>query len=136
MADAALQFQVKDRRGHERLRGRPTIASGAVAAGDGRQGEFGHGTAFRVQIFAHRILTCGADACMYLHALRADLMQYETNTAKIIARLTKEGWKNVGGTKHTKMAKDGHRNIMVPRHRHVTPGVAKGIAKDAGWKGR
>jgi predicted RNA binding protein YcfA (HicA-like mRNA interferase family) len=61
------------------------------------------------------------------------IMQHETNAAKIIARLEKEGWENAGGTKHAKFRKPGHLPIMVPRHRTVTPGVAQSIAKAAGW---
>ena len=34
-------------------------------------------------------------------------MQHETNTARIIARLEREGWENVGGTKHGKFRKTG-----------------------------
>jgi predicted RNA binding protein YcfA (HicA-like mRNA interferase family) len=60
-------------------------------------------------------------------------MQHETNTSKIIARLEREGWENVGGTKHTKFRKPGRFAIMVPRHRKVSPGVAQSIAKAAGW---
>jgi predicted RNA binding protein YcfA (HicA-like mRNA interferase family) len=60
-------------------------------------------------------------------------MQHETNTAKIIARLERDGWENVGGTKHSKFRKPGAGTIMVPRHRIVTPGVAQSIAKAAGW---
>jgi predicted RNA binding protein YcfA (HicA-like mRNA interferase family) len=60
-------------------------------------------------------------------------MQHETSTSKIIARLEREGWENVGGTKHTKFRKAGMNTIMVPRHRAVTPGVAASIAKAAGW---
>lgn len=60
-------------------------------------------------------------------------MQHETNTSKIKARLEREGWKLEGGTKHDKYRKPGHSSIMVPRHRTVTPGVAKSIAKAAGW---
>ncbi len=60
-------------------------------------------------------------------------MQFETNTAKIMARLEREGWENVGGTKHAKFRKTGYAPIMVPRHRTVTPGVAQSIAKAAGW---
>lgn len=62
------------------------------------------------------------------------VLQHETNTAKIIARLEREGWENVGGTKHSKFRKTGYPPIMVPRHRTVTAGVAKSIAKAAGWK--
>jgi len=62
-------------------------------------------------------------------------VQHETNTSKIIARLEREGWENVGGSKHTKFTKVGIRTvIMVPRHRTVSAGVAKSIAKAAGWK--
>jgi predicted RNA binding protein YcfA (HicA-like mRNA interferase family) len=60
-------------------------------------------------------------------------MQHETNAAKIMARLVGEGWTNVGGTKHAKFRKDGMQPIMVPCHRTVTPGVARSIAKAAGW---
>lgn len=63
-------------------------------------------------------------------------MQHETNTAKIKARLEREGWELVGGTKHDKYRKPGSPSIMVPRHRVVTPGVAQSIAKAAGWVGR
>ena len=60
-------------------------------------------------------------------------MQWETGSAKIVARLEREGWENVGGTRHAKFRKPGHSPIMVPRHRTVTPGVAQSIAKAAGW---
>lgn len=60
-------------------------------------------------------------------------MQHETNTGKIKARLEREGWELVGGTKHDKYRKAGHDPIMVPRHRVVTLGVAQSIAKAAGW---
>jgi hypothetical protein len=60
-------------------------------------------------------------------------VQHETNTAKIKARLEREGWELVGGTKHDKHRRAGDPSIMVPRHRVVTPGVAQSIAKAAGW---
>ncbi|WP_119271994.1 type II toxin-antitoxin system HicA family toxin [Taklimakanibacter deserti] len=60
-------------------------------------------------------------------------MQHENNTGRIKARLEREGWTREGGTKHDKYKKPGHSSIMVPRHRTVTPGVAKSIAKAAGW---
>ena len=43
-------------------------------------------------------------------------MQHETSTAKIIARLEREGWENAGGTKHAKFRKAGH-----PHHGAPTP---------------
>ena len=60
-------------------------------------------------------------------------MQPETSSAKIKARLKKERWEFVGGTNHDKFSKAGRPVIMVPRHRVVTPGVARSIAKAAGW---
>jgi len=59
----------------------------------------------------------------------------ETNTRKIIARLRAEGWVEVGGSKH---AKYEHANwpevlIIVPRHKQQSPGVARSIARLAGW---
>lgn len=59
---------------------------------------------------------------------------HETSTAKVIARLLRDGWEQVGGTKHDKFRRPGHPPIMVPRHRTLTPGVAQSIAKAAGWK--
>jgi len=60
-------------------------------------------------------------------------MQHETSTSKIKARLEREGWELVGGSKHDKYRKPGKGTILVPRHRTVTPGVAESIAKAAGW---
>jgi predicted RNA binding protein YcfA (HicA-like mRNA interferase family) len=59
----------------------------------------------------------------------------ETNTRKVIARLKQEGWRHVGGGRHDKFkhpAKPGVR-IIVPRHRTLSIGTARVIAKAAGW---
>ncbi|MEE8626854.1 MULTISPECIES: hypothetical protein [Methylobacterium] len=59
----------------------------------------------------------------------------ETEARAIVARLLAEGWVSEGGTKHEKFAvadRPGVK-IMVPRHRILTPGVARVIAKAAGW---
>jgi predicted RNA binding protein YcfA (HicA-like mRNA interferase family) len=59
----------------------------------------------------------------------------ETNTRKIIAKLLAEGWQNIGGGSHDRFihtAKPGEM-ITVPRHRELTPGTARSIAKAAGW---
>jgi len=61
------------------------------------------------------------------------MAKVETNRAKIVKRLTTEGWENVGGGVHDKFVKPGRQSIMVPRHRTVTAGVARTIAKGAGW---
>ena len=60
----------------------------------------------------------------------------ETTRTKVIARLTRDGWILEGGAKHDKFAhadKPG-RKIMVPRHRTLSPGVARNIADAAGWE--
>jgi predicted RNA binding protein YcfA (HicA-like mRNA interferase family) len=59
----------------------------------------------------------------------------ETNTRKIVARLKVEGWVAIGGSKHDKFE---HANrpdvlIIVPRHKQLSPGVARSIARLAGW---
>ena len=58
----------------------------------------------------------------------------ELNRAKIVARLEAEGWANKGGAGHDKFTKPGAAfPAIVPRHRELTPGVARSIAKAAGW---
>jgi len=59
----------------------------------------------------------------------------ETRTRRIVARLVREGWIKLPGGKHDKYvhpAKPGVL-IVVPRHRVQSMGVARSIAKDAGW---
>jgi len=61
-------------------------------------------------------------------------MKPETNRAKVVARLRREGWQNVGGPRHDKFRHpDRAAPIIVPRHRTLSPGVARAIAKAAGW---
>lgn len=58
----------------------------------------------------------------------------ETNTRKIVARLERDGWVNHGGGSHDLFKhpeKPGR--IIVPRHREQSMGVARSIAKIAGW---
>ncbi|MCF4126430.1 type II toxin-antitoxin system HicA family toxin [Methylobacterium sp. SyP6R] len=59
----------------------------------------------------------------------------ETDARAIVARLLAEGWFSEGGAKHEKFAHPQRPGvkIMVPRHRVLTPGVARVIAKAAGW---
>jgi predicted RNA binding protein YcfA (HicA-like mRNA interferase family) len=62
------------------------------------------------------------------------LAKPETNRSKIVARLEAEGWKNEGGGVHDKFTKPGMAYpALVPRHRTLSPGVARSIAKAAGW---
>lgn len=62
-------------------------------------------------------------------------MAVETDRSKIVRRLEREGWNARHGGKHdiyTSVAKP-ETSITVPRHRTLSPGVARGIARDAGW---
>lgn len=58
----------------------------------------------------------------------------ETNRRTITDRLANEGWVNHGGGKH-----DLYRHadkpgvITVPRHKTLSNGVARSIARAAGW---
>ena len=59
----------------------------------------------------------------------------ETNTKRVTDRLREDGWFSEGGANHEKFAHSERPGIkiMVPRHRTLTPGVARSIARAAGW---
>jgi predicted RNA binding protein YcfA (HicA-like mRNA interferase family) len=59
----------------------------------------------------------------------------DTNARSIIKRLEAEGWRNVGGGSHDRFVHDDRPGdmIVVPRHREVSPGVGRSIAKAARW---
>jgi mRNA interferase HicA len=59
----------------------------------------------------------------------------ETSRSKVVARLLQEGWICESGAKHDKFAHPDRTGvkIIVPRHKTLTPGVARNIAKAAGW---
>jgi mRNA interferase HicA len=58
----------------------------------------------------------------------------ETNRQKIIARLERDGWKLLRhGSQHGIFSKQGRPPVVVPRHRTLSPGVARTIAKAAEW---
>jgi predicted RNA binding protein YcfA (HicA-like mRNA interferase family) len=62
--------------------------------------------------------------------------QPETNRNKVVARLVRDGWVGRHGGDHDVYkhpAKLGR--IIVPRRRTLSPGVARAIAKAAGWQG-
>jgi predicted RNA binding protein YcfA (HicA-like mRNA interferase family) len=53
----------------------------------------------------------------------------ETSTRKVINRLKAEGWVEVGGSKHdTFEHPDRTETLIVPRHKELSPGVARSIA--------
>jgi predicted RNA binding protein YcfA (HicA-like mRNA interferase family) len=59
----------------------------------------------------------------------------ETSTRRIVSRLEGEGWVNIGGGNHDRFVHDKKPGEMipVPRHRELSPGTARAIAKAAGW---
>jgi predicted RNA binding protein YcfA (HicA-like mRNA interferase family) len=69
------------------------------------------------------------------HLRGRNVPKIETNARKIISRLEREGWVNIGGGGHERFVKKERQGIMiaVPRHRELTPGTARSIAKAAGW---
>jgi predicted RNA binding protein YcfA (HicA-like mRNA interferase family) len=71
--------------------------------------------------------------CKYLRTKAPLISSPETDTRKIIDRLLREGWVKEHGGNHDKFRKPGHKLLVVPRHRTLSLGVARGIAKDAGW---
>jgi len=69
-------------------------------------------------------------ACYYVHELKA-----ETNRRKVIQRLEHEGWvlTRTEGRHDVYTHGAARYTIPVPRHRTLSPGVARSIAKRAGW---
>jgi predicted RNA binding protein YcfA (HicA-like mRNA interferase family) len=65
----------------------------------------------------------------------ADVATIETTTRKVVARLKAEGWVDAGGGKHDKFEHADWPDVLiiVPRHKVLSPGVARSIAKLAGW---
>lgn len=64
-----------------------------------------------------------------------DVARIETNTRKIISRLEREWWTNIGGGSHDRFVNPRQPEVMipVPRHRELSPGTARSIARAAGW---
>jgi predicted RNA binding protein YcfA (HicA-like mRNA interferase family) len=87
------------------------------------------------QIIAYFILTSIIDAHIFAHG-RVTMLQPETNRNKVVTRLERDGWVGRHGGDHDVYkhpARPGR--IIVPRHRSLSPGVARAIAKAAGWRG-
>lgn len=62
-------------------------------------------------------------------------MALETDRAKIVSRLVREGWTGRHGGSHDVFKHpDKPGRIVLPRHRTVSPGVAREAARIAGWK--
>jgi predicted RNA binding protein YcfA (HicA-like mRNA interferase family) len=62
--------------------------------------------------------------------------QLETNRKTVVVRLARDGWVCRHGGDHDVYKHPGRPGrIIVPRHRALSPGVARAIAKAAGWRG-
>ncbi len=63
------------------------------------------------------------------------MTKVETNVRKVIERLKMDGWTNIGGGSHDRFVRKDRPEIMIviPRHRELSSGVARSIAKAAGW---
>jgi mRNA interferase HicA len=58
----------------------------------------------------------------------------ETDRARIVSRLTREGWELARhGGAHDVFRHAAKGVVIVPRHRTLSPGVARSIARSAGW---
>jgi predicted RNA binding protein YcfA (HicA-like mRNA interferase family) len=58
----------------------------------------------------------------------------ETNTRKVTRRVKSDGWADIGGGEHDEFEHpDTSGVIIVLRHRELSIGVAKKIARAAGW---
>lgn len=58
----------------------------------------------------------------------------ETNRAKVVSRLLREGWELARhGSAHDVYRHPAKGVVTVPRHRTLSPGVARNIAKTVGW---
>jgi predicted RNA binding protein YcfA (HicA-like mRNA interferase family) len=73
-------------------------------------------------------LTLQVDAPIFAHV--------ETNRNKIVRRLERDGWLNRGGGSHDVFTHPSRPGviIVVPRHRELSPGVYRQIAKQADWR--
>ena len=63
-------------------------------------------------------------------------MGNETYTRKVIARLKREGWREVHGGRHDKFEHPSRPDVtLIVAHatRELSPGVARDIARKAGW---
>jgi len=86
------------------------------------------------QIVAYLSLTRILIAHIFAQEIVA-MPQPETNRNKIVARLERDGWVGRHGGDHDVYkhpARSGR--IIVPRHRALSPSVARAIAKVADWQ--
>jgi predicted RNA binding protein YcfA (HicA-like mRNA interferase family) len=62
------------------------------------------------------------------------MAQPETSRSKVVSRLLRDGWELARhGSGHDVYRHPAKGVVIVPRHRTLSPGVARSIAKTAGW---
>jgi len=62
------------------------------------------------------------------------MAKIEIGRSKIVSRLERDGWQlDRHGAEHDIYRHPGRGFLSLPRHRTLTPGVARSIAKKAGW---
>ena len=58
----------------------------------------------------------------------------ETSRNKIVSKLFRDGWELARHGGEHDVFRHRHKGVViVPRHRALSPGVARSIAKTAGW---
>jgi predicted RNA binding protein YcfA (HicA-like mRNA interferase family) len=62
-----------------------------------------------------------------------DMPKVEASRARIVKRLEQEGWTLIRHGGEHDVYRRGQAVVTVPRHRMLSPGVARSIAKAAGW---
>lgn len=86
--------------------------------------------------------TAGEESCLgrnlrlYRRTGPPSMTSIETNRAKILHRLEEEGWRLArNGVEHDIYDNPSKPGVLaVPRHRELSLGVARQIAKIAGWR--
>ncbi len=87
-------------------------------------------------LIAYSILTWATFVQIYAHETVRTMAGLETARGKIVAQLRREGWQVTHGGSHDlfKHPERPGQRIVISRHRTLSPGVARAIAKQAGWK--
>jgi predicted RNA binding protein YcfA (HicA-like mRNA interferase family) len=67
--------------------------------------------------------------------LRTEGEAVETNRNKVVKRLERDGWVARQGGEHDLFKHPDRPGVLivVPRHKELSPGVSRGIARKAGW---
>jgi predicted RNA binding protein YcfA (HicA-like mRNA interferase family) len=82
---------------------------------------------------AHSYLTRTLEYAYIGAYLGEGMPKIETNRAKIVKRLDREGWILARHGAEHDIYRHARGIVSVPRHRQLSPGVARSIAKAAGW---